>query len=95
MEGEEGVEDIDAEGVEAILKFLEYIPLCKGKVKASKDLDAEKFSIHTPLLPKNITFEGPCLARVPILKMEDWDFADNERFPHLMMENYMKWVYYK
>ena len=71
LEAKEGAEDIDAEGVEPISKLSKYIPLRKRKVKVTKDPDTEKFDIHTPLLPKNITFEGLHLARVPLLKMED------------------------
>lgn len=95
MEVEEGAKDIDVEGVEPISKLSDYIPLRKGKVKVIKDPDAAKFIINMPLLPENITFKGPRLARIPHLKMEDWDLADRERFPHLVMENYMKQVYYK
>jgi len=95
LEAEEGTEDIDAEGIEPITKFLEYIPPRKGKMKVSNDPDSEQFIIHTPLLPEKITFEGMCLAHVPLLKMEDWDLADHESFPHLTIENYMRRVYYK
>lgn len=93
METREGTKYIDAEGVEPITKFPEYIPPRKGKKKVTKDLDSEKFFIHTPQLPKNITFKGPHLAHVPLLKMEDCDLANHERFPHLRIENYMRWVY--
>ena len=27
--------------------------------------------------------------------MEDWDIVDRAKFPHLVMENYMKRVYYE
>jgi len=33
-------------------------------------------------------------VRVPLLKMEDWDLGDHEKFPHLATENYMNHVYY-
>lgn len=95
LEAAEGAEDIDAEGVDPISELPEYIPSRKGKVKVTKDSNVEKFVIYMPLLLENITFEGPRLAWVPLLKMEDWDLADHERFPHLMTNNYMKWVYYK
>lgn len=75
--------------------LLDYIPLCKGKVKVPKDLDPRKFLLNTPLLPDNITFEGPRLARIPHLKLEHWDLVDHEKFPHLATENYMKRVFYK
>jgi len=64
-------------------------------VKVTKDPDAAKFLINTPLLPEGITFEGPGLAWIAYLKMEDWDLDDHERFPHLTMDNEMKQVYYK
>jgi len=71
LEAKEGAEDIDAKGVDPITKLWEYIPPCKGKVKVTKDQDSEKFVIHMPLLLENITFEGPRLALVPLLMMED------------------------
>jgi hypothetical protein len=60
-----------------------------------KDPDEGKFLLNTPLLPENITFEGPRLARIPHLKLEDWDLGDTERFPHLATDNFMKRVFYK
>jgi len=68
LEAEEGMEDIDDEGMEPISKLLDYIPPHKGKVKVTKDLDAEKFLIHMPLLPESITFDGSHLAWIPHLK---------------------------
>lgn len=47
-----------------------------------------------PLLPKQDPFEGPWLARVPLLKMEDWDLTDHAKFPHLAPDKYMRRVYY-
>lgn len=35
------------------------------------------------------------MVKIPHLKLEDWDFAEHERFPHLAMKNYMKRVFYK
>jgi len=81
--------------MDPISKLPDYIPLHKGKVKFTKDLDSVKFLINTPLLPKSITLEGLRLARIPHLKMEVLGLANHERFPHLAMENYMKRVYYK
>lgn len=75
---DEGKKDIDIEGVDPISKILEYIPPRWGKVKVSKDPDEGKFLLNTPLLPDQITFEGPCLACVPHLRLEDWDLADTE-----------------
>ena len=45
--------------------------------------------MQTPLLPDEITFDGSCLARVLILKLEDWDLVDHEKFPHLATEHLM------
>ena len=83
LEAEEGAEDIDIDGVDPISRLLEYIPPCKGKVKVPKVPDAGKFLLNTPLLVEGITFEVPCLVQIPHLKMEDWDLANHERFPHL------------
>jgi len=95
LEAEEGTKYINAEGSEPISKLPKYIPPCKGKVKVTKNLEVEKFIIHTPMLPETITFDGLHLAWVPLSKMEDWDLADCERFPHIATENYMKQLYYK
>lgn len=72
LEAEEGqgIEDIDTEGVEPLTKFPDYIPPCKGKEKVTKDPDLNKFVISTPLLLEQVPFEGLCLARIPLLKME-------------------------
>lgn len=52
VEEGQGTEDIDAEGVDPIMKLPDYIPLLKGKEKVTKDPDSKTFSISTPLLPK-------------------------------------------
>lgn len=95
FEAEKGADDIDAKGVDPISKLTDYIPPCKGKMKVTNDPNVEKFLIHMPLLPESITFEGMYLAQIPHLKIEHWDLADHERFPHLTTENYMKRFYYK
>jgi len=89
-----GTEYIDAEGMEPIKKIPEYVPPHKGKVKVTKDPNSDKLSISTPLLPKKVPLEGLWLARILLLKMEDWDLADHARFPHLETDKYMKHVYY-
>jgi len=76
-----GVEDIDVERSDPISKLLEYIPSCRGNAKFPKDIYESKVTLHTPLLPGNITFRGLCLMRVPHLKLDDWDLADTECFP--------------
>lgn len=83
LEAEQGTEDIDAEVAKPLTKFPEYIPSQKGKAKVPKDLDSNKFLLHTPLFPEHITFEGMRLVQVPLLKMEDWDMANHEQLPHL------------
>lgn len=95
LEAEEGAEDINTEGVDPISKLPNYIPPHKEKVKVPKDLDGGKFLLNTPLLLKNITSEVLHLARIPHLKLEDWDLVDHERFLHLETENNMKRVFYK
>lgn len=50
VEEAQGTKDIDVEGVEPITKLPNYIPPQKGKEKVTKDPDAEKFTISTPLL---------------------------------------------
>lgn len=95
LEAKEGVEDIDTVGVEPISKLPNYIPPCKGKVKVPEEPGVGKFLLNMPLLLEGINFEGPCLARIPHLKLEDWDLADHERFPHLAIETYMERIYYK
>lgn len=49
----------------------EYVPLRRGKTKVPKDIDESKVTVHTPLLPYQIMFEGPHLGRVPLVKLED------------------------
>lgn len=71
LEGEEGAEDINAKGVEPISKLPDYIPLHKGNVKVPNDPYAGEFLLNTPLLSEGITFEGPHLAQIPHLKLED------------------------
>lgn len=60
-----------------------------------KDIDESKVTLHTPLLPEKIVFEGLRLGRLPLLKLEDWDLADTERFPHLEMDQLMHHVFQK
>lgn len=91
----EGATDIDTEGVNPISKFIDYIPLCKGKEKVPKDLDAGQFLVNTPLLLENLTFEGMCLSWIPHFNLKDFDLADHERLANLSTNTYMKKVFYK
>ena len=54
-----------------------------------KDIDERKTPLQTPMLLDEIVFEGPCLAWVPLLKLEDWDLDDHEKFPHLTAKQLM------
>ena len=87
---EEEVEmKVETQGADPITWLLEYVPSLKGKAKVPKDIDKSKSSLQTSLLPDDIVFEGACLGRVPVLKFEDWDLTDHEKFPHLATEKLM------
>jgi len=65
-------------------------------MKVPKDIHESKVTLHTPLLPDQIIFNEPHLGQhVPLLKLEDWDLADMEYFPHLVTEQLMHWVFHK
>jgi len=89
LEVEEGIgtKDIDAKGLEPITKLPKYIPSQKGKKKVTKDPYSDKFIISMPLLSEQVLFGGLCLSWIPLLKMEDMDLADLERFLHLATKN--------
>lgn len=95
LEAKEGIEDIDIDKVDHILKLPEYIPSCQGKVKVLKDLDEGQFLLNTPLLPENITFQGSRLVCIPHLKLEYWDLGDIEWFPQLAIDTFVKQFFYK
>lgn len=59
-------EDVEVEGSEPISKLSEYIPLHRGEMKVPKDIDESKVTLHTPLLPEQIVFEGSHLGHVPL-----------------------------
>jgi len=65
------MEYVEIEGSDPISELTEYIPPHRGKMKVPKDIDERKVTLHTPLLPDQIVFEGPHLGRVPLLKLED------------------------
>lgn len=88
-------EDVKIVGSDPITKFPEYVPPCKGNAKVPKDIDESKITLHTPLLLNKIVFEGPCLGHVPLLKLEDWDLANTEWFPHLATDQLMHSVFHK
>ena len=76
-----GVGDVDVEGEDPISKIPPYVPPCQRKVKDPNDIDENKITLFTSLLPDKITFEGPCLACIPLLQLKDWDLVDIECFP--------------
>lgn len=77
------MEDVEIEGSDPITKLLEYVPPHRGKPRLPKDIDESKVTLHTTLLLDQIVFKGPCLGCVPLLKLEYWDLADTNWFPHL------------
>lgn len=48
-----------------------HIKQCTFRNKVPKNPDSVKFMVSTPLLPKNVFFEGNLLAQIPYFKMED------------------------
>ena len=80
------VEEVEAQGANRIAQLPKYVPPLKGKAKVLKDIDERKTPLQTPLFSYEIVLEGPCLARVPLLKLEDWDLDNHEKFPHLVTE---------
>ena len=88
---EEDVEmEVETQGADPITQLPEHVPPRKGKDKVPKDIDESKSSLQTPLLLENIVFEGPHLGQVPVLKFEDWDLTDHEKFSHLANEKLMR-----
>ena len=83
------MEEVEVQGFDPITKFPKYIPSHKGKTKVPKDIDKSKVSLHTPLLSDEIVFEGPRLGQVPLLKLQDWDIDDHEKFLHFVTEQLM------
>lgn len=80
------VDKVEAQGADPITRLPEYVPPRKPKSKVPKDIDESETPLQTPLLPDEITFDGSHLAWVPILKHEDWDMTDHEKFLHLVIE---------
>lgn len=91
----QGIEDFHVEGVDHMLRLPNYIPPWKGKNKVTKDPDIGKFLVSTTLLPEQVVFEGPRLAGILLLKMEDWYLAGHTNYPHLKTHKYMKKIYYE
>ena len=90
-------QDDEAENVSQVpsaINIPPYIPPWKGKAKISKDLEATKSALQTPLHPDEIRFEGLPLGRVPTVKFEDWDLIDSKKFIQLATEKLIehKWL---
>jgi len=83
------VEEVEAQGADPITQLSKYVPPCKPKSKVPKDIDESKTPLQTPLLLDEIAFDGSCLARVLVLKLENWDLVYHEKFPHLAIEQLM------
>lgn len=85
--------DVDEE------KLITRIPMClpprKGKAKVRKDLGLGKFTMPALLFPEEVVFEGALLARIPVLKLEDWDLSNHEKFLHFTTNKYMTKIYYE
>ena len=65
------VEEVESQAADPIMWLSEYVPPLKPKSKVPKDIDESKTPLQTPLLLNVIVFDGPHLARVPLLKLED------------------------
>ena len=81
---EEDVEiEVETQGMDPLTKLPAYVPPQKGKEKVPKDLYERKSSLQTSLVLNDIIFYGTHLGQVPVLKFDDWDLVDYEKFPHL------------
>ena len=89
------MEDVEIEGFDSIIKLPEYILPRRDKSKVPKDIHESKVTLHTPLLPNQVVFEGPCLGHVPLLKLEDQDLEDTEQFPHLVTYQLIHRIFHK
>lgn len=89
------IEELDAEEAKLISRLPEYIPPQKGRTKVTKDPDSRKFIVSTPLFLEHVEFEGTTLVHIPVLKMEDWDLENHDRFSHLATNMYMTKIYYE
>ena len=82
--------EVETQGANPITMLLEYVPPRKDKAKVPKDINESKSSLQTLLLLDDNVFEGLHLGRVPVLKFEDWDLEEHEKFPHLATEQLMR-----
>ena len=46
------------------------------------------------LILEDVLVEGDMFAKIPLLKMEDWDLADQEKFPELSPSMYLENIPY-
>jgi len=75
-----GIENISTKDIKPITRLLPYIPPRKLIAKVTKDPDSSKYKVFMPLLLEEVPIEGNLLARVPFLKMEDWDLGNHAKF---------------
>jgi len=61
----------------------------------AKDPNTIKFKVFTSLLLEEVPIEGELFARVPQIRMEDWDLNDREKLMHLDPNKYLKVMYYE
>lgn len=83
------VDEVEAQGADPITWLPKNVPPRKPNIKIPKDIDESKNPLQTPLLLDKIIFDSSHLARMPLLKLEDWDLADHEKFPHLATKQVM------
>jgi len=88
-------EHVEVEVFDLIIEFCEYVPPCRGKAKVPKNIEKSKVTLYTPLLSDKISFEGPRLAQILMLKLEDWDLTNTEQFPHLVTDQLMHRILHK
>jgi len=58
-----------------------YFPQRKSNAKPVKDNKDARYGTFTPLLLQNIPFEGELLGKIPQLKLEDYEFNDQNQYP--------------
>lgn len=86
---EDVVEDLDP-----LLLLPTYVAPHKSSLKVPKDMNNVWSYINSSLIPKYVSFEGDMFAKNPLLEMEDWDFADQDKFLELAPSMYLDSVAY-
>ena len=88
------VEEDIIEDFDPISPLTKYMMPHKPTFEVKKDLDNVKLHINMPLFPKNVSFEGEMLVKIPTLKLENWDLADRKKFLELVPSEYLEQVPY-